>query len=59
MHHNKRQHNVPSALDSQQVARVCGGRYKARHFLVGVFGKQVRCSNILVCALGVFRVLNC
>jgi hypothetical protein len=24
--HNKRQHKAPSALDSQQVARVCGGR---------------------------------
>jgi len=25
--HNKRQHTAPAALDSQQVARVCGGRY--------------------------------
>ena len=23
---NKRQHTAPSALDSQQVARLCGGR---------------------------------
>ena len=27
--HNNRQHKAPSALDSQQVARVCGGRYVA------------------------------
>jgi hypothetical protein len=27
---NKRQHNAPAALDSQQVARVCGGRYMPR-----------------------------
>jgi hypothetical protein len=25
--YNNRQHNAPVALDSQQVARVCGGRY--------------------------------
>jgi hypothetical protein len=25
--HNKRQHIAPAALDSQQVARLCGGRY--------------------------------
>lgn len=25
--HNKRQHIAPAALDSQQVARPCGGRY--------------------------------
>ncbi len=24
-HHNKRQHIAPAALDSQQVARLCGG----------------------------------
>jgi len=24
--HNKRQHIAPAALDSQQVARPCGGR---------------------------------
>lgn len=24
---NKRQHTAPAALDSQQVARLCGGRY--------------------------------
>ena len=26
MAHNKRQHIAPAALDSQQVARLCGGR---------------------------------
>jgi len=25
--HNKRQHTAPAALDSQQVARLCGGSY--------------------------------
>ncbi len=25
--YNNHQHNAPVALDSQQVARVCGGRY--------------------------------
>ena len=25
--HNKRQHIAPAALDSQQVARLCGERY--------------------------------
>ncbi len=25
--HNKRQHIAPAALDSQQVASLCGGRY--------------------------------
>jgi len=28
--HNKRQHTAPAALDSQQVAHLCGGSYKAR-----------------------------
>jgi len=27
--HNKRQHTAPAALDSQQVARLCGGSYVA------------------------------
>ncbi len=25
---NKRQHTAPAALDSQQVARLCGGSYE-------------------------------
>jgi hypothetical protein len=27
--YNKRQHIAPAALDSQQVARLCGGSYGA------------------------------